>query len=168
MILKLSIIVAIGKKNEIRRNNGLLWHIPEDLKNFKKITKGKMVVMGLKTFESIGKPLAGRKNVILSRDKIKKYKIEKEYMDYYVEVYNSLQDFIQRYIDTEEEIFIIGGGEIYKQFLDRNIIKKLYISHINYENKEADTYFPEIDYTKWRIIKNEKHNKWDFVIYEKI
>ena len=89
-------------------------------------------------------------------------------MDYNVEVYNSLQDFIQRYIDTEEEIFIIGGGEIYKQFLDRNIIKKLYISHINYENKEADTYFSEIDYTKWRIIKNEKHNKWDFVIYEKI
>ena len=139
-----SIIVAIGKKNEIGKNNGLLWHIPEDLKNF------------------------NRKNVILSRDKIKKYKIEKEYMDYNVEVYNSLQDFIQRYIDTEEEIFIIGGGEIYKQFLDRNIIKKLYISHINYENKEADTYFPEIDYTKWRIIKNEKHNKWDFVIYEKI
>ena len=163
-----SIIVAIGKKNEIGKNNVLLWHIPEDLKNFKKITKGKMVVMGLKTFESIGKPLAARKNVILSRDKIKKYKIEKEYMDYNVEVYNSLQDFIQRYIDTEEEIFIIGGGEIYKQFLDRNIIKKLYISHINYENKEADTYFPEIDYTKWRIIKNEKHNKWDFVIYEKI
>ena len=116
-----SIIVAIGKKNEIGKNNGLLWHIPEDLKNFKKITKGKMVVMGLKTFESIGKPLAARKNVILSRDKIKKYKIEKEYMDYNVEVYNSLQDFIQRYIDTEEEIFIIGGGEIYKQFLDRNI-----------------------------------------------
>ena len=163
-----SIIVAIGKKNEIGKNNGLLWNIPEDLKNFKKITKGKMVVMGLKTFESIGKPLAGRKNVILSRNKIKKYKIEKEYMDYDVEVCNSLQDFIQKYVDTEEEMFIIGGGEIYKQFLDRNIIKKLYISHINYENKEADTYFPKIDYTKWRIIKNEKHNKWDFVIYEKI
>ena len=119
-----SLIVAVGENNEIGKNNGLLWHIPEDLKNFKKITKGKMVVMGLKTFESIGKPLVGRKNVILSRDKIKKYKIEKEYMDYNVEVYNSLQDFIQRYIDTEEEIFIIGGGEIYKQFLDRNIIKK--------------------------------------------
>lgn len=163
-----SIIVAIGKKNEIGKNNGLLWNIPEDLKNFKKITKGKMVVMGLKTFESIGKPLAGRKNVILSRDKIKKYKIGKEYMDYDVEVCNSLQDFIQRYIDTEEEIFIIGGGEIYKQFLDRNIIKKLYISYIDHENKEADTYFPKIDYTKWRIIKREKHNKWDFVIYEKI
>jgi len=72
-----SIIVAIGKKNEIGKNNGLLWHIPEDLKNFKKITKGKMVVMGLKTFESIGKPLEERKNIILSRDKIKSIKLKK-------------------------------------------------------------------------------------------
>lgn len=163
-----SIIVAIGRKNEIGKNNGLLWHIPEDLKNFKKITKGKIVVMGLKTFESIGKPLDGRKNIILSRDKIKKYEVEKEYMDYDVKVYNNLEDFMQRYINTEEEIFIIGGREIYKQFLDRDVVSKLYISHINYENKGADTFFPKIDYTKWRTIKKEKHKKWDFTIYQKI
>ena len=78
-----SLIVAIGKNNEIGKENKLLWHISEDLKNFKKVTSGKKIIMGRKTFESIGKPLAGRKNGILSRNKIKKYKIEKEYREEY-------------------------------------------------------------------------------------
>ena len=98
-----SIIVAIGKNREIGKENKLLWHIPEDLKNFKKITTGKTVIMGRKTFESIGKPLPKRKNIILSKNGEKELSKEKG-----IEIYQNLEKLINDYKDSEEEIFIIG------------------------------------------------------------
>ena len=118
-----SIIVAIGKNNEIGKKNKLIWHIPEDLKNFKKITTGKTVVMGRKTHESIGKALPNRKNIILTRNFNIKH-------DENIEVYNDLENFIDKYKNNNEEIFIIGGEEIYKQFIDKDLIDYLYISEI--------------------------------------
>ena len=98
-----SIIVAIGKNREIGKENKLLWHIPEDLKNFKKITTDKTVIMGRKTFESIGKPLPKRKNIILSKNGEKELSKEKG-----IEIYQNLEKLINDYKDSEEEIFIIG------------------------------------------------------------
>lgn len=155
-----SIIVAMGNRREIGKNNRLLWNIPEDLKKFRKITENKTVVMGRKTYESIGKALPNRKNIILSKN-------QKNFFKDDVIIYNDLYEFIEEYKNSREEIFIIGGGEIYKNFLKNNLIDKLYISHINYENDSADTYFPELDYNKWNLILEEKYEKWNFFIYEK-
>ena len=155
-----SIIVAIGKNNEIGKNNKLLWHIPEDLENFKKITLNKKVVMGRKTFESIGRPLPKRENIVLTRNN--NYALDNE-----IRIYNDLETLLSEYGNSKEEIFILGGEQIYKEILDKNMITKLYISFIDYESKEADAYFPKINYDDWLLEKSEKHKGWDFCIFRK-
>ncbi len=155
-----SIIVAVGKNNEIGKNNKLLWHIPEDLKNFKKITLNKKVVMGRKTFESIGRPLPNRENIILTRNN--DYTLDNE-----IRIYNDLETLLSEYGNSEEEIFILGGEQIYKEMLDKNMITKLYISFIDFESKEADAYFPKINYDDWILEKSEKHKNWEFCIFKK-
>lgn len=155
-----SIIVAVGKNNEIGKNNKLLWHIPEDLKNFKKITLNKKVVMGRKTFESIGRPLPNRENIILTRNN--DYTLDNE-----IRIYNDLETLLSEYGNSEEEIFILGGEQIYKEMLDKNMITKLYISFIDLESKEADAYFPKINYDDWILEKSEKHKNWEFCIFKK-
>ena len=157
-----SIIVAIGKNREIGKKNKLLWHIPEDLKNFKAITIGKTVIMGRKTFESIGKPLPKRKNIILSKNGEKELSKEKG-----IEIYQNLEKLINDYKDSEEEIFIIGGEQIYKEFLQKEQISRLYISYIDFSDCEADAYFPEIDYKNWEIAEEKKYDNWKFCMYEK-
>ena len=112
-----SIIVAIGKNREIGKKNKLLWHIPEDLKNFKKITTGKTVIMGRKTFESIGRLLPNRKNIVLSKNGDKELVKEKG-----IEIYQNLEDLISHYKNSQEEIFIIGGEQIYKELRDRKSV----------------------------------------------
>ena len=131
-----SIIVAIGKNREIGKENKLLWHIPEDLKNFKRITTDKTVIMGRKTFESIGKPLPKRKNIILSKNGEKELSKEKG-----IEIYQNLEKLINDYKDSEEEIFIIGGEQIYKEFLQKELISRMYISYVDFSDLEADAYF---------------------------
>jgi len=148
-----SIIVAIGKNREIGKKNKLLWHIPEDLKNFKKITTGKTVIMGRKTFESIGRPLPNRKNIVLSKNGDKELVKEKE-----IEIYQNLEDLIRDYKNSQEEIFIIGGEQIYKEFLQKEQISRLYISYIDFSDCEADAYFPEIDYKNWEIAEEKKYD----------
>ena len=155
-----SIIVAVWKNNEIGKNNKLLWHIPEDLKNFKKITLNKKVVMGRKTFESIGRPLPKRENIILTRNS--DYTLDNE-----IKIYNDLETLLSEYGNSEEEIFILGGEQIYKEMLDKNMITKLYISFIDFESKEADAYFPKINYDDWILEKSEKHKNWEFCIFKK-
>ena len=123
-----SLIVAVGKNNEIGKNNQLLWHIPEDLKNFKKITTGKTVIMGRNTYKSIGRALPNRTNIVLSRnfletdEKVKEDKKKYENETTKLEFYDDFQKVIEKYKDLKEEIFIIGGGEIYKKSLEMGII----------------------------------------------
>ena len=157
-----SIIVAIGKNREIGKENKLLWHIPEDLKNFKKITTGKTVIMGRKTFESIGRPLPNRKNIVLSKNGDKELVKEKE-----IEIYQNLEDLIRDYKNSQEEIFIIGGEQIYKEFLQKEQVSRLYISYIDFSDSEADAYFPQIDYENWKIAEEKKYDNWKFCMYEK-
>ena len=157
-----SIIVAIGKNREIGKGNKLLWHIPEDLKNFKEITTGKTVIMGRKTFESIGRPLPNRKNIVLSKNGDKESFEQKG-----IELYQNLENLIADYKNSEEEIFIIGGEQIYREFMQKGLVSRLYISYIEFSDLEADAYFPEIDYNSWKIIKEKSYDNWKFCMYEK-
>jgi dihydrofolate reductase len=111
----ISIIVVIGKNKAIGCKNQLLWNLPEDLKRFKKITENHIVIMGDKTFESIGFPLPKRRNVVLSRDKT--------YQATGCKVEFSFEKILNKYKNSKEEVFIIGGGQIYKQFLPFYLLK---------------------------------------------
>ena len=157
-----SIIVAIGKNREIGKGNKLLWHIPEDLKNFKEITTGKTVIMGRKTFESIGRPLPNRKNIVLSKNGDKESFEQKG-----IKLYQNLENLIADYKNYEEEIFIIGGEQIYREFMQKGLVRRLYISYIEFSDSEADAYFPEIDSPSWKIIKEKNYDNWKFCMYEK-
>ena len=161
----ISLIAAIGKNNELGKRNTLLWHLPADMKHFREITSLHPVIMGRKTFESIGKPLPNRRNIVITRDL--NYKKEG------VELAYSLNEALDLFPNQNEEIFIIGGAEIYKQTMP--IADKLYITHIEAEDSEADSFFPEIIPIVWNEISHEEHQGdeknplgYTFSIYEKI
>lgn len=142
----ISIIVAIAENNAIGKNNQLLWHIPDDLKRFKRLTTGHPVLMGKKTFESLPvQPLPNRMNIVLTD--IPGEKIEGCTMAYSIDEAISL-------CPENEECFIMGGGMIYRQFLE--IANKLYITFVH-KKFDADTFFPEIDFSKWELTEEEKH-----------
>ncbi|MFA5999603.1 MAG: dihydrofolate reductase [Candidatus Paceibacterota bacterium] len=160
----ISIIAAIGKNNELGKKNTLLWNLPADMKHFRETTKGHTVIMGQKTFESIGRPLTNRRNIVVTREE--GFKAEG------VEVSMSLEDTLASFADSTEEVFVIGGGQIYKQSIEK--AGRLYITHVDMEDKEADTYFPEIIPIVWNETKHEEHKKdsenpfnYTFSIYEK-
>lgn len=138
-----SLIVAISLNNAIGRNNQLLWHISEDLKYFKKVTSGHTIIMGRKTWESLGRPLPNRRNIVISRSQ---KAIEG------AEVFPAIEDAIVA-CDTEKEVFIIGGGEIYKQTLP--IANRLYLTIVAQMIDDADTFFPVIDFTQWNELEHE-------------
>ena len=142
----LSIIVAIAKNNVIGKDNKLIWHLPEDLKRFKKLTTNHTIIMGRKTFESLGRILPNRKHVILCND------MELNIDDENVEVLEDIS-MLKKYIESEEENFVIGGATIYKLLMP--YAKKLYITKIDQEFN-GDVYFPEIDNNEWKIIEEEK------------
>ncbi len=141
----LSIIVVIGKNREIGCNNKLLWNIPEDMARFKKLTTGHPVIMGQATFESIGKALPNRSNIVLTKDK--KFKAKNCQIAY------SINESIElaKKASGGEESFIIGGGQIYKQMID--LADKLYLTIVD-DAPRADTYFPKYDKFK-NIIKEQ-------------
>jgi dihydrofolate reductase len=160
----ISLIAAIGKNNELGKENKLLWSLPADMKHFKDITTLHTVIMGRKTFESIGRPLPNRRNIVITKNV--SYKKEG------VEVAHSLAHALDLIKDKNEEIFIIGGGELYKETMP--IADKLYITHVNAEDKEADTFFPEIIPVVWNEVKHEEHEAdeknplpYTFSVYEK-
>ena len=129
----ISLVAAMGKNRVIGKDNSLPWKLPEDMKRFKELTSGKTVVMGRTTFESIGKPLPNRINIIITRDK--NYKAEG------CIVVNSVDEAL-KYAKDADEVMIIGGAQIYQQFLP--IANKMYLTLID-EDFEGDAYFPEYD-----------------------
>jgi len=146
----ISIIVAIAENNAIGKDNQLLWHLPEDLKRFKRITEGHKIIMGKNTYYSLPKrPLPKRINIILT-DK------PGEQIDNCVMAY-SLNDVVSL-CDPDKENFIIGGGSVYRQFLP--IAQTLYITKVH-ESFEADIFFPPIDPVIWEVISIENHLKDD-------
>ena len=142
----LSIIVAIAKNNVIGKDNKLIWHIPEDLKRFKKLTTNHTIIMGRKTFESLGRILPNRKHVILCNDA--KLNIEDEN----VEVIDNIS-LLDKYINSNEENFVIGGATIYKLLMP--YANKMYVTQINQEF-DGDVYFPRIEEKDWEIEQTEE------------
>ena len=138
--MKLTMIAAIGKNNELGKDNQLLWHLPQDMKFFREQTKGHTIVMGRKTFESLPGLLPHRHHIVISRSHPD---LPKE-----VEIFDSPDDFIEAYQDTKEEIFVIGGAMIYKEFLP--CAYRLLLTEID-QDYDADAFFPKFDqedYTK--------------------
>ena len=140
--MSFSIIAAIGKNNELGKDNNLIWRIKEDLKFFKETTMSHPIVMGSNTFRSLPKVLPGRTNIVISS----KTDFPEE-----VVVYKSPEELINDYKESEEELFIIGGGRIYKEFI--NICDKLYLTEIDDECNDADTYFPAFDKEEYERIE---------------
>lgn len=155
---KVSIIAALSENRAIGKDLKLIWHIPEDLKRFKKITEGHPIIMGRKTYESIGKPLPGRTNIIVTR-----------YTDYVVPmclIYHSLDEAIDAAKEIDkQEIFIIGGGDIFEQSLP--LVDKLYLTIIK-GNYEGDTFFPEYKhvFTKEVFREEKRDGKYTFTFLD--
>jgi dihydrofolate reductase len=159
----ISLVFAMGRNRVIGSNNSMPWRLPADLAYFKDLTMGSTVVMGRKTFESIGKPLKGRKNIVLTRDR--------RYIQDGCFIAHSLEEVLDM-TKGEQETFVIGGAEVYSMFLP--YAKKLYMTYIDHEF-QGDTYFPEIDYDEWKLVskvmgeKNEKNPyHYFFQVYERI
>lgn len=144
----ISIIVVIGKNREIGCDNGLLWNLPSDLKHFKEITTGHTVVMGRKTFESIGHPLPNRHNIVLTSNH--NYKADG------VEIKSNLEEALEWAKNQKDEIFIIGGGQIYARAL--LYANKLYLTVVDAVKENADTFFP--DYSEFsKTLSEEEHEE---------
>jgi len=145
----LSIIVAIAENNAIGKDNDLIWYISDDLKRFKRLTTGHTILMGRKTYESLPNgALPKRENVVITRNE--SLKLPKCTMIY------SLEEAIEKYAHSEEEVFVIGGGSIYEKLLP--YAKKLYLTKVH-ASFEADVFFPEIKDNDWTLISKEDHKK---------
>ena len=142
-----SIIVAMAKARVIGKENDMPWHLPADLQHFRKVTTGKPIIMGRKTYESIGRPLPKRHNIIISRNS--DYKVDG------CDVVGSLEDAVTLAGDVEE-LFIIGGGFLYSQTI--NQADKLYLTFIDLD-VEGDTFFPEYEHLKITKVSSEHHQK---------
>lgn len=160
-----SIIVATDINNVIGKNNSLLWNLPNDLKRFKEITSNHKIIMGRKTFESLPKILPNRYHIVLTKNK------DFTFIDENVEIVNSFNFLIKDYLNSDEEIFIIGGGEIYNLFLP--YAQKIYLTKLNH-SFNGDAYFPNIDNSIWEkysnvFIPKDNENAYDseFIIYKK-
>lgn len=146
----ISIIAAVAKNNIIGGDNKLLWHIPEDLKHFKDITSNHTIIMGRKTFQSLPNVLPKRHHIVLTKDK--NYIIDSDS----VTIVHNLKEIVDKYKTSKEEVFVIGGGEIYSAFLP--YCKNLYLTKIN-KNFEGDTSFPKIEPSQWKFTYSSELNK---------
>jgi dihydrofolate reductase len=145
----LSSIVAADENNAIGKDNLLPWHLPNDLKFFKKTTLGKPVLMGRKTYESLGKPLPGRLNIVITAQK-------NVQLPEGVLVFDSIEEGIERMEkENAEESFIIGGGTIFEQTMNR--IDRIYLTRVHTVIAHATAFFPTVDHTHWKMVKEEPH-----------
>ena len=160
----ITIIAAIAKNNALGKDNDLIWHLPADLKRFKKRTSGHHILMGRNTFESIGKPLPNRTTIIITRNK--------NYFKDGCLIAHSLEEAIEM-VKNDDDIFIIGGAQIYKETIEKDLADQLDITLVHHKF-EADAFFPEIDLNIWEDSKREdfeadEKNSYDysFVSYSK-
>lgn len=144
----ITIIAAIGKNNELGKDNQLLWHLPEDLKHFKSLTSGHPIIMGRKTYESIGKPLPNRTNIVVSR--------KENWFEEGILIVPSLKEAIKHAKKIKENIFILGGGNIYEQTISQ--ADRLEITQVDFSTN-ADTFFPKIDEKTWIKTNEICHSK---------
>jgi dihydrofolate reductase len=162
--MKLSIIAAVANNNVIGNKNRLIWHMPADLKFFKNKTLGNTMIMGRKTFESIGKPLPGRKTIIVTQQE--DYKVEG------CQIAHSYKEAIAL-AKKDKEVFVVGGAEIYSQALEHKSSSIIYLTRI-FASFDGDTFFPDINCNEWEITERndfepDKDNKYpfSFMIYKR-
>lgn len=158
---RMSLIAAIGSNRELGKNNTLLWNIPEDMKRFRELTTGHAVIMGQKTYESIGKPLPNRTNIIVT--------VDKEFESKECFVCYSLEEALEKARDIDhEEVFVIGGGSVYRQMIDK--ADRLYLTLVK-GKFQADVFFPEYEHIFSRVISLQKsqdeHFSYEFIVLEK-
>lgn len=160
----ISIICAVASNNIIGKDNSLIWHLSSDLKRFKKLTQNHTIIMGRKTFESLPGVLPNRKHIIITRDE--NFSIKNDA----VEIYNSIDDIIKNFKESEEEVFVIGGGQIYEALLPH--ASKMYLTLI--ENSfEGDTYFPALEESHWEVLEEsepivENDTTYRFIDYKRL
>ena len=142
--MRISAIVAMATNRCIGRDNTLPWRLPADLKRFKQLTMGHSLVMGRKTYESIGRPLPGRRIIVLTR--------QHGYAPEGVQVAHSLEQALE--LARGDEVFIAGGADLYRQAMER--VRRLYLTRIG-RDYEGDTFFPELDLSGWRLVAEEHH-----------
>lgn len=140
------LIVAMAKNGAIGKNNQLLWHLPNDLKHFKALTTGKPIVMGRKTFESIGKPLPNRQNIVLTQ--------QRDFISAGIDVVHTVEEALA--IAQGTEVMVMGGAQIYQLFFP--LITKMYITYVQAE-LIGDVYFPPFDHSQWHEIAKEQHHQ---------
>ena len=144
--MTVSLVVAAAKNNVIGRDGELPWHLPDDLRHFKRLTTGKPVIMGRRTFESIGRPLPDRRNIVMTRDP--------DYVATGCDVVTSVSDALDLAGDGME-VMVIGGGQVYRDFLPR--ADRIYLTRVQ-ADIEGDTHFPEIDASDWMLVSSEHHD----------
>ena len=144
----ITLIVAMGKNREIGKENQLLWHLPKDLKHFKELTSGHPIIMGRKTYESIGKPLPNRTNIVISR--------KNDWFEEGILIVGSIKEAVKFAKKIDEEVFILGGGNIYEQTID--FADKLEVTLVD-AVLDADTFFPKINEKVWQKTNEEYHQK---------
>jgi dihydrofolate reductase len=156
----ISAIVAMATNRCIGRDNTLPWRLPADLKRFKQLTMGHTLVMGRKTYESIGRPLPGRTTVVVTR--------QRDYAPEGVQVAHSLEQALE--LARGDEVFIAGGADLYRQAMAH--VRRLYLTRIG-RDYEGDTFFPEVDLSGWRLVAEEHHEAtateppFSFLTYER-
>jgi dihydrofolate reductase len=163
--MKVSLIVAVGENLEIGKNNDLLWHLPKDMRFFTRTTSGHYVIMGRKNWESIPlkyRPLSNRVNIVVSRQK----EVD---VDGGIHVQRIEDGIALAQKNNDEEVFIIGGGQIYRLALEKDLLDTLYITRVH-ATFDADTFFPEIDFSRWNEVTKEyfeadEKNPYSFTIH---
>jgi dihydrofolate reductase len=160
--MTVSLVVAASINNVIGSDGGLPWHLPDDLRHFKRLTTGKPVVMGRRTFESIGRPLPDRRNIVMTRNP--------DYAATGCEVVSSVSEVLDLVGDAGE-VMIIGGGQVYRDFLEH--ADRIYLTRVQ-ANVEGDTCFPEIDAAAWQVVSSEHHaadekhdHAFDVMVFER-
>jgi len=163
--MRLSLIAALDRRGVIGRGGDLPWHLSADLRRFKRLTMGHVIIMGRRTYESIGRPLPGRTSIVVTH--------RKEVPDEGVRIAGSLERAVEiaREAGEREEVFVIGGAAIYEQALPR--VDRLYVTRVHAE-VEGDTYFPACDFSRWRLVESEDHAAdeknplpYSFLVYER-
>ncbi len=155
--MTISIIAAISKNGVLGKENKLLWHLPEDFKFFKDTTMGHPIIMGRKTFESLPGILPGRTHVVVTRDE--------NFQKNGIKTAKSLEEAVQIAQKEDLEVFICGGGQIYKEALEKNLVDKILLTEIDAEI-EGDTFFPDFNKSQWNLSHRECHKKDEKHMYD--
>ncbi|TXL63286.1 dihydrofolate reductase [Aeromicrobium terrae] len=156
--MTVTLVVAMGSNGVIGVDNALPWRLPEDLAHFKQLTLGHPMIMGRTTFESIGRPLPGRTTIVLTRDA--------SWSAEGVETAPDLDAALARAQELDDDVFVVGGGQVYAEALERDLVDLLCVTRVA-QSPDGDTRFPAVDWERWRPVGSIQHDGFEIVTYER-